>query len=100
MLDRAWRGLPNFSSIKPLPMQTNTSLKTFKLSPLVPLAIAIVALLVTQSAPAHSLALTEVSSTTLTATYDGSTLTVTPNGSDDWIVTAAIITFHSPGLEQ
>jgi hypothetical protein len=81
-------------------MQTNTSLRIFKLFALAPLASAVAAALVTPSAVAHSLVLTEVSSTVLTATYDASPLTVGNNGPDDWIVTAPEITFQGSGLIQ
>ncbi len=102
MLDRAWRGLANFSSLSPLPMQTNTSLRIFKLFALVPLAIAVAAALVTQSAFAHSFVLTENSSTSLTATYDGSTsgVTVVNNGPDFWTVTLPNFVTFGNGLSQ
>ena len=90
-------------SINPItvtPMKTNTSLRIFKISALVPLAIAVAAPLVTQSAVAHSLVLIEVSSTTLTATYDGSALVPVNNGPDNWTLTLANSITFGRGLDQ
>ena len=61
-------------------MKTNSSFKIFKFSTLVPLGIAIAAILVTQPTRAgviNSIDFTESSSTTLMATYNGSTSGVT-----------------------
>ena len=72
-----------------------------KPSTLIPLAIAIVAALVTQPVRAtaiNTLVITENSSTSLTALLNGTTsLTVTPNGADEWFVALAGI---GPSTEQ
>jgi len=80
-------------------MKTNPTLQIFKLYTLIPLGIAIVAALLSQPVGAsviNNIVLTENSSTSLTATYNGSTsgVTVTFNGPDTWIVTfPATVTF-------
>ena len=59
--------------------------------------IAAAAALVTQPALAHSIVLTELSPTTLTATYDGSTtgVTVTPGAlPDTWDIIFSTVDFH------
>jgi VPDSG-CTERM motif len=89
-------------------MKTNSSLRTFKLSTLAPLAIAIGTTLVTQPACAvsivNNLVITENSnsSTGLTATYNGSTsgVTVSFSGSDTWLVTVTSATFTAADLWQ
>jgi hypothetical protein len=62
-------------------MKTNPSLRIIRLATLAPLAVAIAAVLLTQPVSAvpvtHSIVITENSSTSLTATYDGSTSGVT-----------------------
>jgi hypothetical protein len=73
------------------PMKTKASLQIFKLSTLVPLGIAITAACVAQIAlggviPDHQLRYTENSSTDLTATYDGNSLSVQNTGPDAWNV--------------
>jgi hypothetical protein len=80
-------------------MKTSPSPKIFKPSSLIALGIAITAVLVSPSALAqpaptpHQIVLTENSSTSLTATYDGSTTGVTVTfdgtflGADFWHVT-------------
>ena len=76
-------------------------MRMFKPSTLIPLAIAIVAALVTQPVRAtaiNTLVITENSSTSLTALLNGTTsLTVTPNGADEWFVALAGI---GPSTEQ
>ena len=72
-------------------MKTNRSSKIFKPSTLVSLGIAIAAALVTQPVRAtavNNIVLTENSSTSLTATYNGSTsgVVVTNTSADNWIV--------------
>jgi VPDSG-CTERM motif len=87
-------------------MKTNSSLRTFKLSTLAPLAIAIGTTLVTQPACAvsivNNLVLTEKSNTSLSATYNGSTsgVTVSFSGSDTWLVTVTSATFTAADLWQ
>src|SRR5436190_1320174 len=75
------------------PMKTNPSFRIFKPSTLVSLAIAIAAALVTQPVRAtviQTLVITEFSSTSLTATLNGTTsLTVTNNAADLWFVALA-----------
>jgi hypothetical protein len=82
-------------------MKTNPSLRIFKFSTLVPLAIAIAAALVTQPVRAddivNNIVLTENSSTILTATYNGSTsgVSVTFVSADSWDVTfPSSVTFN------
>jgi hypothetical protein len=77
-------------------------MKIFKVSPLVPLGVAIAAALVTQTTQAsiiHNLVVTENSSTSLTATYDNSTarVSVTPVGQDEWkvSVSSTILNFNA-----
>jgi hypothetical protein len=86
-------------------MKTNPSLKIFKLSSLIALGIVSAAALVTQPVLAavlvnNSIVLTENSSTSLTATYKGSTsgVTVTFNSLDHWTVTfpASVSFFSGP----
>jgi hypothetical protein len=81
-------------------MKTNTSLKIFKLPTLVLIAMAIEAALLAQpvfAVPVHKIVLTENSSTSLSATFDGSTtgITVTKLGSEHWIVTFPATVFLS-----
>src|SRR5437773_1278154 len=68
-------------------------MRMFKFSTLIPLAIAIAAVLVTQPVRAtaiQTLVITEFSSTSLTALLNGTTsLSVTPNGADEWFVALA-----------
>jgi hypothetical protein len=71
---------------------------------LIPLAIAITSALVTQplfaQVPIHNIVLTEKSSTSLVATYDGSTtgVTVTFQAPDQWLVTfPTTVSFGSTG---
>ena len=84
-------------------MKTNPSFRIFKPSTLVPLAIAIAAALVTQPMRAtavNNIVITENSSTSLSATYDGSTtgVTVTFLGPDIWNVTfPSTVTFSQFG---
>ena len=59
-----------------------------------PLGIAAAAALVTQLALAHSIVLTELSPTTLTATYDGNAVAVAPFAPDFWEVTFSTVDFH------
>src|SRR5437667_11139083 len=71
-------------------MKTNPSFRIFKPSTLVSLAIAIAAALVTQPVRAtaiQTLVITEFSSTSLTATLNGTTaLSVTDNFADNWTI--------------
>lgn len=81
-------------------MKTNRSLRIFKLSTLAPLGIAAAAAL----SPAYAnsnLNITEISSTSLSATYDGSTsgVTVTPGAvADTWTVTVSSVMFRQFGV--
>src|ERR1700730_2395674 len=73
-------------------MKTNLVVRRFKLSTLAPLGIAITAAFVTQPAfgQFHQLIFTENSSFSLSATFDGTPLTVTPTligFPDEWDVT-------------
>src|SRR5205809_6902647 len=72
------------------PMKTNPSFRIFKPSTLVSLAIAIAAALVTQPVRAtaiQTLVITEFSSTSLTATLNGTTsLTVSNTAADQWLI--------------
>jgi hypothetical protein len=76
-----------------IPMKTNPSFKIFKFSTLAPLGIAITAAFVTQPVfgqSFHQLVFTENSSSSLSATFDGTPLTVTPTligFPDEWDVT-------------
>ena len=74
-------------------MKTNPSFRIFKPSTLVSLGIAIAAALVTQPVRAtaiQTLVITEFSSTSLTATLNGTTsLTVTNNAADLWFIALA-----------
>ena len=81
-------------------MKTNPSLKIFKLSTLAPLAIAITAALIAQPVFAvHQFVMIEDSSTSLTATNDGSPLTVTFVESDHWTITGfPLLVVFNPGL--
>jgi hypothetical protein len=81
-------------------MKTNPSLKIFKLSTLASLGIAITAALVAQPVFAvHQFVMIENSSTSLTATYDGSPLTVTFVESDHWTITGfPLLVVFNPGL--
>ena len=79
-------------------MKTSPSLKIFKFSTLVPLAIAIAAALVTQpirAIPTETIAITETSSTSLTVTLNGSAtgITVTNTASDQWLVSFSTSVF-------
>ncbi len=84
-------------------MKTNPSFRIFKFSTLVILGIAIAAALVTQPMRAtavNNIVITENSSTSLSATYDGSTtgVTVTFLGPDIWNVTfPSTVTFSQFG---
>jgi hypothetical protein len=83
-------------------MKINSSLRLLKLSRLAPLAIVIGTTLVAQLArgDSNSLVLTELSDTSLTATYSGTgTVSVAPGPhSDEWLVTFTGATF-SGGAE-
>jgi hypothetical protein len=74
-------------------MKTNPSFRIFKPSTLVSLGIAIAAALVTQPMRAvsivNNIVITENSSTSLSATYNGLTtgVTITSGGTDFWTVT-------------
>ncbi len=74
-------------------MKTNPSFRIFKFSTLVPLGIAIAVALLSQPVRAsviNNIVLTENSSTSLTATYNGSPISaanITNSGPDSWIVT-------------
>ena len=62
---------------------------------IVRLGIAAAAVLVTELTLAHSIVLTELSPTTLTATYDGNAVAVTPGAVlDTWEVTFSTVDFH------
>jgi len=71
-------------------MKTNPSFRIFKLYTLVPLGIAIAAAIVTRPVSAvtvnNTLLITENSPTSLSATYNGSTLTVTSVAPEEWNV--------------
>jgi hypothetical protein len=75
------------------PMKTNPSFRIFKPSTLVSLGIAIAAALTTQPVRAtaiQTLVITEFSSTSLTATLNGTTpLTVSNFGADEWFIALA-----------
>src|SRR6266480_6318017 len=89
------------------PMKIDTSFKIFKFSRLVPLGIAIAAILVTQPiragvVPMSEIVLTEHSPTSLTATLNGSAsgITVLNTGQDQWTVTFPTTISFNNGLNN
>src|ERR1700747_2931715 len=81
-------------------MKTNSSLKLFRLSMLALLGIAFAALLALQptvgQAAVNELVITENSDTSLMATYNGSPVTVTFDGTDQWHFTLPnTVTFNT-----
>jgi len=88
-------------------MKTNPALKLLKTSTLVPFVIAIAAALlprpVSAQAANNQLVITEDSSTSLSATYNGSAVSVTfspitPAFPERWIVTLPVnVSYQSPG---
>jgi len=83
-------------------MKTNPSFRVFKLSALAPLGIAIAAALLTQPVRAtaiNNIVITENSSTSLTATYNGSPVAVTFFSADHWTITfPSTVMFNVTGV--